>query len=386
MRSSRPTAALGSIPFSNFLNGLEIVNSTEVTAMIKIVHFVNQFFAGIGGEDMAGLPVTIISDAITGATRALEQKLGGKAQIVRTVYAGDNYFHEHKDEALKNIIEAIRAAEPDVLIAGPAFNSGRYGFACVEICHAAANELGIPALTAMHEDNPGVGLYREFLNARVFCLPTAESTTGMNESMTRMANFALRLGAGEEIGPAAKEGYISRGIRRLVRTERTGAARALDMLLKKIEGAPFETELPMEQWEEAPAARPLGAIKDSNIAVVTTSGVVPWGNPDKFKTYRNTYWRKYNIAEVKELEPGQWEAVHGGYNVAYMNQNPHYGVPLDALRGLEADGVIGPGKLYPAYYVIPGNQGSPAVMRRVGQEIAADLKKDNVQGVIFVAT
>ena len=93
--------------------------------------------------------------------------------------------------------------------------------------------------------------------------------------------------------------------------------------------------------------------------MVTTSGVVPYGNPDKFKTYRNTYWRKYNIAELKELEPGKWEAVHGGYNVAYMNQNPHYGVPLDALRALEAEGAIGAGKLYPAYYVIPGNQGSP---------------------------
>jgi hypothetical protein len=61
-------------------------------------------------------------------------------------------------------------------------------------------------------------------------------------------------------------------------------------------------------------------------------------------------------------------------------------VPLDALRSLEADGKIGPGKFYPAYYVIPGNQGSPAVMRRVGKEIADDLKKDNVEGVLFVAT
>jgi glycine reductase len=208
----------------------------------------------------------------------------------------------------------------------------------------------------------------------------------MNDAITRVANFAVRLGRAEEIGPASKEGYIGRGIRRLVKTDRTGATRAVDMLLKKIAGAPFETELPMEVWEDAPAAPRLGNVKDSNIAVVTTSGVVPWGNPDKFKTYRNTYWRKYNIAELKELEPGKWEAVHGGYNVAYMNQNPHYGVPLDALRGLEAEGAIGPGKLYPAYYVIPGNQGSPAVMRRVGQEIAADLKKDNVEGVIFVAT
>jgi glycine/betaine/sarcosine/D-proline reductase family selenoprotein B len=68
------------------------------------------------------------------------------------------------------------------------------------------------------------------------------------------------------------------------------------------------------------------------------------------------------------------------------NENPHYGVPLDALRALETEGAIGSGKLYPAYYVIPGNQGSPAVRQRVGQEIASDLKKDHVEGVLFVAT
>jgi glycine reductase len=142
----------------------------------------------------------------------------------------------------------------------------------------------------------------------------------------------------------------------------------------------------MEVWDDAPPARPLASAKDGNLAVVTTSGVVPYGNPDGFKTYRNTYWRKYNVAELKELEPGKWEAVHGGYNVAFMNKNPHYGVPLDALRALEAEGAIGPGKLYPAYYVVPGNQGSPTVMRRMGKEIAEDLKKDNVEGVLFVST
>jgi glycine/betaine/sarcosine/D-proline reductase family selenoprotein B len=69
-----------------------------------------------------------------------------------------------------------------------------------------------------------------------------------------------------------------------------------------------------------------------------------------------------------------------------MNQNPHYGMPLDALRAFEAEGKIGRGKLYPAYYVIPGNQGSPAVMRRVGQEMGADLRQEGVDGVLLVAT
>jgi glycine reductase len=353
--------------------------------MMKIVHVVNQFFAGLGGEEKAGLPVGVIEGS-AGAARALEKALVGQAEIVCTIYVGDNYFHEHRDDAIKAILDAVRAATPEVLVAGPAFNAGRYGMSCVEICNAVANALEIPCLTAMHEENPGVGAYRELANARVYCLPTAEATTGMNDAMTRLAKFATRLAAGAEIGSALREGYIGRGIRRIEKTDRRGAERAIDMLLKKMHNTPFQSEVPMEIWDDAAPAAPLANVKERNIAVVTTSGVVPWGNPDKFKTYRNTYWRKYNIAEVKELEPGKWEAVHGGYNVANMNQNPHYGVPLDALRALEAEGAIGAGKLYPAYYVIPGNQGSPAVMRRMGQEIAADLKKDNVEGVLFVAT
>jgi len=37
--------------------------------MIKIVHVVNQFFAGLGGEEKAGLPVGVIEGS-AGAARA----------------------------------------------------------------------------------------------------------------------------------------------------------------------------------------------------------------------------------------------------------------------------------------------------------------------------
>jgi glycine reductase complex component B subunit gamma len=353
--------------------------------MINVVHVLNQFFAGIGGEDKAGLPVEAAESAV-GAARGLQIQLGSDAKVVATVYFGDNYFHEHTAEAVKAVLDLVRARQSQVLVAGPAFNSGRYGVSCVEICQAVATQLKIPCVTAMHDENPGIGTYRDYANPDVYCLPTVESTAGMTDALKSLARFSLRLAAGENMGPAKAEGYIPRGIRRLVKTERPGYQRAIDMLLKRIAGEPFETEIAMETWEDISPAPALRNVRDRKLAVVTTSGVVPWGNPDRFKTFRNTFWRKYNIAEVKELEPGKWEAVHGGYNVAFMNKNPHYGVPLDALRSLEAEGRIGPGKLYPAYYVIPGNQGSPAVMRRLGQEIAADLKQDGVEGVLFVAT
>jgi glycine reductase complex component B subunit gamma len=353
--------------------------------MTTVVHVLNQFFAGLGGEEKADLPVAVI-EGTAGAARGLQVQFGEAAQIVCTIYYGDNYFHQHKVEALKALLNAVRSHQPQVVVAGPAFNSGRYGMSCVEIGNEIAKTLAIPCVTAMHEENPGVGSYRDFANPHVYCLRTAESTAGMADALKALAKFALRLAHGETIGPAAKEGYIGRGIRRLEKADRRGVDRAIDMLLKKINHEPFETEIPMEVWDDVPPAPALEHINERKLAVVTTSGVVPWGNPDRFKTYRNTHWQKYNIAEVKELEPGKWEAVHGGYNVAYMNKNPHYGVPLDALRSLEAEGTIGPGKLYPAYYVIPGNQGSPAVMRRVGQEIGSDLKNEGVEGVLFVAT
>jgi betaine reductase len=353
--------------------------------MIKVMHVVNQFFAGVGGEEKADAPVAL-ADGPVGAARGLQIQFAGEAQIVGTVYYGDNYFHEHNEQAMEAVLDAVRTRQPQVLIAGPAFNAGRYGMSCVAICQAVATGLKIPCVTAMHEENPAIGAYRDHANPNVYCLPTATTAAGMAGALKALGKFALRLAGGEPIGPAKLEGYIPRGIRRLVKTERPGYQRAIDMLLKRMANEPCETEIPMEIWDDISPAPPLGDLPRRKIAVVTTSGVVPWGNPDRFKTFRNTFWKKYNIAEVKELEPGKWEAVHGGYNVAYMNQNPHYGVPLDALRSLEADGRIGPGKLYPAYYVIPGNQGSPAVMRRMGEEIAADLKQDGVEGVLFVAT
>jgi glycine reductase len=353
--------------------------------MVRIVHILNQFFAGIGGEDKADIPVAV-TDGAAGAARGLQAQLANQGQVVATIYFGDNYFHEHKDDAVAAILSAVDKQHPDVVVAGPAFNAGRYGLACVEICQTVSERLGLRCVTGMEPENPGVSVYRDYHNDKVFLLPTAESASGMARALTAMAPFACRLANGEEIGPADVEGYLPRGIRRLVRVDKTGADRAIDMLLAKVAGKPFKTEVPMEVWDKVEPAAPLADVARANLAVICTGGVVPWGNPDGFKTYRNTFWRKYNFAELKALEPGKWEAVHGGYNVAFMNQNPHYGMPLDALRQLEAEGKIGRGKLYPAYYVIPGNQGSPAVMRRVGQEIGADLKKDGVEGVLLVAT
>ena len=351
--------------------------------MKRVAHVVNQFFAGIGGEDKADIAAGTL-DAPAGPSRGLQRLLEGEAEVAPTIYFGDNHFHENPEEARAALLREIAAAGADIVVLGPAFNAGRYGLACVEIGHMVATELERVCVTAMHEENPAVDAYREYHDPGLFLFPTTETAAGMGKALEDLARFVLGRLRDEPVGAAGDEGYLPRGIRIQEKADRTGADRALDMLFDKLEGRPFATEVPMQTWDRVAPAAAVKQVGKAKIALVTTSGVVPWGNPDGFKTFRNTFWRKYPVAELKTMEPGMWEAVHGGYNVANMNANPLYGVPLDALRELQQEGKYE--DLYPAYYVIPGNQGSPAAMQRVGQEIAAELKANSVDAALLVST
>ena len=97
-------------------------------AKYKIVHYLNQFFGGIGGEDKADFQPEV-REEIIGPGMALNAGLGDDYEIVATVICGDNYFGENLDKATDTIIEMVKKYEPDIFVAGPAFNAGRYGVA-----------------------------------------------------------------------------------------------------------------------------------------------------------------------------------------------------------------------------------------------------------------
>ena len=119
-------------------------------------------------------------------------------------------------------------------------------------------------------------------------------------------------------------------------------------------------------------------------ALVTESGLVPHGNPDKLETWNASKWFKYPIAGLSDLERGGYEAWHGGCDTAWTNDDPDRAVPVDAARRLEKDGVIG--RLYDHYYVTTGNMANIKTMARLGAEIAQDMKRQGIQAAILTAT
>ena len=99
-------------------------------AKLRVVHYINQFFAQIGGEEKADYAAELRVGEKVGPGVALAAEFGEEAEIVATIICGDSYFNENLDKAKAEIIEMVKSQKPDLFIAGPAFNAGRYGVAC----------------------------------------------------------------------------------------------------------------------------------------------------------------------------------------------------------------------------------------------------------------
>lgn len=89
----------------------------------RVVHYINQFFAGIGGEEKADIRPEL-REGVVGPGMALNTAMNEEAEIVATIICGDSYFNENLEEAKNEIIEMVKKYNPDLFIAGPAFNAG----------------------------------------------------------------------------------------------------------------------------------------------------------------------------------------------------------------------------------------------------------------------
>lgn len=345
--------------------------------MRKILFYTNQFFGQVGGEDKASMEPKLMSGAV-GAANLFVEGLDG--EIISTVICGDNYYAENLEKAREEIYGLIKDIEIDLLIAGPAFNAGRFGMACGDLCAYFGEKLDIPTLTGMYIENPAVAIYKD----KTIIAETGNSAAGMKKAVSNMTLIANKLLQGKELGIPLEDGYIPRGIRVNIFKDKTGAERALDMLVKKLKGEEYQTEIPIPSYERVHPAKGISDIKKAKLAILTSGGVVPMGNPDHLPAATAKFFKKYSIADVEKLEEGKYESVHAGYDPVYANKNPNVVLPIDMMKQKERDGEFG--SLYEYYYVTTGNSTSVADATAMGKEIAQDLLREGIDGAIMTST
>lgn len=346
--------------------------------MKRILLYINQFFGQIGGEEKAGRTPELI-DKIIGPG-ILFNTLLTDSQITHVVRCGDNYYAENMEQARANILHMIEQVSPDLVITGPAFNAGRYGVACADLCQAVQDYLHIPCLSGLYIENPAVEMYRQ----EITIVSVGKSAAHMKAAVTTMAGIADKLLRGEQLGFPEDEGLIPHGKRINIFSEKTAAQRAVDMLLAKLEGKDFISEIPIPHYHSVTPAEPIASLAESKIALLTSGGVVPLGNPDHLPAATAKFYKKYDISHIKSLRSGEFEIIHAGYDPVYANQNPNRIVPLDLLNEAFESGQIG--QLYPYFFSTTGNSTSVSDATRMGQEIARELSEANVNGAVLTST
>jgi glycine reductase len=248
------------------------------------------------------------------------------------------------------------------------------------LCVAVQSQLGIPAVSAMSEENPGVDLYREAL----YIVDSGTSTLKMREVLSRMAVLARKLVLRQPIGLPREEGYLPRGLLRDQVVEKNAGARLVGMLIAKMNKQPYESEMAPTSFKPVPMPAAIKDLSKARVALVTDGGLVPKGNPDRIEGTAATRWGAYNIQGHDDLRGEEYEVSHGGYDTRFVQEDPDRLVPLDAMRELEKTGVIG--KLHDEFLSTCGRSNPLSNTRRLGRELVEKIKKEGIDAVILTST
>jgi len=321
---------------------------------IRVVHYLNQFFGGIGGEEEASAMPQSKAGAV-GPGGAINKVLGKQGEVVGTIICGDNYFSENTGEALDKIGKFI----------------GDY---------VVQDRLELLAVTAMFEENPGSALFQQ----DVYIINSQDSVRGMNDAVTKMVGIGLSLVKDEPIGPALIEGYFPRGIVKNELAEKNAASRAVDMVLAKINGDPYQPEVVLPKPDRVEPAILHKELASAKLALATDGGLVPKGNPDDMESNQSTRFAAYDISGIDSLNPEEFEVYHMGFDTALVNEDPNRLVPLDVVRELEKEGIIG--EIHNQIYTTAGVATSLANAKNIAHGMVAAMKDSGVDTVILTST
>jgi betaine reductase len=232
----------------------------------------------------------------------------------------------------------------------------------------------------MASENPGADLYREFL----YIIDSGENAAKMRDVLGSMARLAIKLMRKEFIGLPREEGYLPRGLIRDRFVEQTAAERLVEMLLAKVKDQSFESEMTPTTFAPIPMPPPVKELPKAKVMLITDGGLVPKGNPDKIQGSAATRWGAYSISGCDDLRGENYEISHGGYDAQFVRQDPDRLVPLDVMRELEREGVIG--KLHDAFISTSGLANPLSNTRRMGREMAERAKELGIDAIILTST
>lgn len=163
--------------------------------MKKIALILNHVQAGMGSDENAMLPPSGKKNAIGPGEILKPMFKTHDADIVATLFCGDQYYLEHSDEVEKKFIGFAKKFEVDAVLCGPAMQYPNFGEMSAKL--AKAFELdGIPSVASMSIENPATDAFKNDIT--IVKMPK-KGGIGLQDSFKHMALVTSKKAHDEEI-------------------------------------------------------------------------------------------------------------------------------------------------------------------------------------------
>ena len=154
---------------------------------MKILLIFDQGLAGAGGKSNPNQDLAIAKGGIGSALMLKPHFDQVSANIVATLYCGNEYFLNHKKEVVLKTIKMAEKIQPDMVVCGPCFNFEDYALMSAEIAKSIKENTNLNVVAMMSQENEStIEAYKDKID--ILKMPK-KGGTGLSESFDNLADY-----------------------------------------------------------------------------------------------------------------------------------------------------------------------------------------------------
>lgn len=154
---------------------------------MKIVMIFDQGLAGAGGKSNPNQELAIAKGGIGSALMLKPHFNKVSANIVATLYCGNEYFLKNEKEVVIKMTKMVEKIKPDMVVCGPCFNFEDYALMSAEIAKSIEENTDINVVAMMSKENETtINNFKDKID--ILKMPK-KGGTGLSESFDNLASY-----------------------------------------------------------------------------------------------------------------------------------------------------------------------------------------------------
>lgn len=154
---------------------------------MKVVLIFDQGLAGAGGKSNPNLALSAAKGGIGSALMLEPHFKKINAEIIATLYCGNEYFLNNKEEVVIKMTAMVKKLNPDIVVCGPCFNFNDYALMSAMIVQKINSTLSIPAVAMMSIENTSV--IADYSKLIPIIKMPKKGGSGLNDSLSDLARW-----------------------------------------------------------------------------------------------------------------------------------------------------------------------------------------------------